>query len=339
MINNSLLLSICIPTFNRSKYLDNCLNSILNNNFNSNNIYEICISDNNSTDNTLQIIEKYRNSLPIVYSRNEYNIGMASNFLKVVSMARGIYVWMLGDDDLLFNNSIERLFELFNKHKNVDFFYLNSSHLDKNYLDKFSHPFDTKYLPNNLEAFSKFSNSTIINFMELINPKISFDFLGGIYLCVFKKNLWNEGLAILNQENVNDLNTFSTFENTFPHIKVFAFAYKNSMAYYSKDCYTINLHGVREWSNYYPLIRCVRLPEALKEYKKNGLPFTKFYMYSNQIAIDFVPNFLYMLKNKNTTGYKYINPLKLIFKNMAYYNFYISVIKYIFYKISKKNTY
>ena len=46
-----MLLSICIPNFNRANCLDNCLNSIVISKKNSNLKFEVCISDNNSSDN------------------------------------------------------------------------------------------------------------------------------------------------------------------------------------------------------------------------------------------------------------------------------------------------
>ena len=67
-----MILSICIPTYNRVNQLDNCLNSILISkkkvdNFN----FEICISDNCSEEDTESIIKKYNKELTIKYNRNE----------------------------------------------------------------------------------------------------------------------------------------------------------------------------------------------------------------------------------------------------------------------------
>ena len=46
------LLSICIPTFNRGKYLTNCLQSILSNHELCNSAVQICVSNNGSTDDS-----------------------------------------------------------------------------------------------------------------------------------------------------------------------------------------------------------------------------------------------------------------------------------------------
>ena len=40
-----------------------------------------------------------------------------------------------------------------------------------------------------MQKYSNYQKSSQMNFFDLINPKISFDFLMGMYLLVFKKNL------------------------------------------------------------------------------------------------------------------------------------------------------
>ena len=76
-------ISICIPTYNRSKHLLNCLNSLL---LQTDLNFEVCISDNGSNENIYDLITPYKEKLNIKFSRNE-NLGAASNFLKVASMA------------------------------------------------------------------------------------------------------------------------------------------------------------------------------------------------------------------------------------------------------------
>ena len=62
-----MILSICIPTYNRVKQLDNCLNSILISKRNVENFnFEICVSDNNSAEDTESTIKKYSKELKII---------------------------------------------------------------------------------------------------------------------------------------------------------------------------------------------------------------------------------------------------------------------------------
>ena len=138
-------LSVCIPTYNRDMHLENCLNSIIKCKRYSNLDFEVCISDNDSSDQTRAIVEKAQLKLPIKYHKNETNVGIPKNFLNVISMAKGDFIWLLGDDDLLLPDAISRLYDLLEKHPDVDFFYVNSFHLSTGIWKHF-HPFDTDNL-------------------------------------------------------------------------------------------------------------------------------------------------------------------------------------------------
>ena len=94
-------LSICIPTFNRSIHLNNCLNSIKIAKQNSDMPLEVCISDNCSSEKIESIISNYKKELDIVYNRNNKNIGLGNNILKSVSIASGEFAWIIGNDDLI----------------------------------------------------------------------------------------------------------------------------------------------------------------------------------------------------------------------------------------------
>ena len=80
-----MILSICIPTYHRVKQLDNCLNSILISKRNVENFnFEICVSDNNSAEDTESTIKKYSKELKIKYNKNKENLGFAINGIKSV---------------------------------------------------------------------------------------------------------------------------------------------------------------------------------------------------------------------------------------------------------------
>ena len=93
------LLDIYIITFNRSKSLDKTLEQILNK-VSPIKDFEIKIIDNNSSDNTSLIIQKWQKNHPnIKYIKNKYNIGGNANIVKAFLDASKQYVWVLCDDD------------------------------------------------------------------------------------------------------------------------------------------------------------------------------------------------------------------------------------------------
>lgn len=322
-------LSICIPTFNRARHLSNCLQSIISMNKPSGLNYEVCISDNGSNDNTKEIVLKAKKKIKINYSRNEINLGIPRNFIKVVSMAVGEFVWLIGDDDLLLPHTLDTLKILFEKNKGVDFFYINSFLLDTNYILSFPQPFEITNLPNNMKKFSSHEKSQELKFFELINPKVSFDFLGGMFLSIFKRKMWSENVNILNNEAINDTRVFSHFDNTFPHVKIFSKAFANSKAYFQLEPLSVCLSGAREWAQMNPLVSSIRLVEALHEYRKNGLNYFQYIYCKNKALSNFIPHLLKMLLNKENSGYNYIILRKHIINNMIYPNFYLSVIYYL----------
>ncbi len=327
--------SICIPTYNRADHLVNCLNSIIKCKSRSSLKFEVCISDNHSSDNTEDVVRDAMSSIDIKYHRNSSNLGIPRNFLNVVSMAKGDYIWLIGDDDLLMPYAIESLYRLIDNHPKVDFFYVNSFHLTTEFLNNFPTPFDTVNLPDNMTPFSKWKISGELPFLGLIDPKISFDFLGGMFLSVFRRENWTLNVNTLDESALMDTRTFSHFDNTFPHVKIFAKAFATSKAYFNVTPLNVCLTGAREWSPMYPFVHSIRLVEALDEYRKNGLPYLKYIYCKNYALNNFLPDFISMLLHKSKSGYVYINPLKILFESFLYPNFYLSFFYFVGRRVRK----
>ena len=111
---NQPTLSICIPTYNRAKYIGDCLESVVSQ-FEDKNIcdqMEIVISDNGSTDDTSLVIKAYTDKWSnIKYFKNEINIGFDRNILQVVEKSSGMYCLPIGDDDAFFPGSFSILLQ------------------------------------------------------------------------------------------------------------------------------------------------------------------------------------------------------------------------------------
>lgn len=328
-------LSICIPTYNRAEHLKNCLNSIVLCRSQSELEFQVCVSDNCSGDGTEAVVRHAQSSIEIKYHRNSSNLGIPRNFLNVVSMADGEFVWLIGDDDLLMPNAIVELYKLIDEHPNVDFFYVNSYCLSTEFLKDFPTPFDTGNLPEDMIPFSKWTVSGEMRFLDLINPKISFDFLGGMFLSVFRKKNWDLNVDVLDNNAIMDSRTFSHFDNTFPHVKIFSKAFSTSNAYFNTKPLNVCLAGAREWSPMNPLVMSVRLVEALQEYRNNGLSYWQYVYCKNYALNNFVPDFINILLNKNRSGYAYIRPFKLLLEYCLYPNFYLSFFYFIGRRIRK----
>ena len=110
MINKKTtpILSIAIPTFNRSYFLKLNLGQ-LKNEIKScpYGTIELLVSDNASEDDTQFTVEYFQNSgMSINYIKNDENIGSDANIAQCFNMAKGQYVLILGDDDLLVDGAL-----------------------------------------------------------------------------------------------------------------------------------------------------------------------------------------------------------------------------------------
>lgn len=120
MSSASILLSLCIPTYNRAEYLKRLLCNVIPQILESKEKVEICISNNGSKDNTREIVNEFNKEYPnlITYSENEDNLGFDKNVLKVVGMANGEYVWTFSDDDLIVENGFRDVINVIKTNRN-----------------------------------------------------------------------------------------------------------------------------------------------------------------------------------------------------------------------------
>lgn len=121
--------SVIVPNYNHSKYLDERLQSILNQTYDN---FEIIILDDKSSDNSKEVIESYRNHKKvshIVY--NEVNSG--SPFVqwnKGISLAEGELVWIAESDDYADERLLEKLVNEFELYPETVLSYVSSLEVD-----------------------------------------------------------------------------------------------------------------------------------------------------------------------------------------------------------------
>jgi len=94
---NKPVISIILPTFNRANTINNSVDSILNQTFNS---LEIIIIDDASTDNTYQVVKEYqKKESHIIYVKNKKNVGCAKSRNIGLKYAQAETVAFMDDDD------------------------------------------------------------------------------------------------------------------------------------------------------------------------------------------------------------------------------------------------
>ncbi|GHT02294.1 hypothetical protein AGMMS50276_32130 [Synergistales bacterium] len=120
--DKQILLSICMPTYNRSKHIKRQLSFILRDasEFIGKEV-EILVSDNASPDDTDKIIRGIYHENPdtFFYIEQEENIG-CGQWVYLINKAEGKYVWLVGDDDVLRPGIVEHVIDLLNRYKDED---------------------------------------------------------------------------------------------------------------------------------------------------------------------------------------------------------------------------
>lgn len=98
-----MLFSIIVPVYNGEKYLRECLDSIVSQDFND---YELIIIDNASVDNSISIIYEYCQKYAFIkLLQNKENKGLLQSRITAAENALGDYLMFIDADDYLLNNN------------------------------------------------------------------------------------------------------------------------------------------------------------------------------------------------------------------------------------------
>jgi len=113
-MEQNILVSVIIPNYNHSAFLEERIESVLSQTYQN---YEIIILDDASTDNSKEIIEKYRENTSvktIIY--NKKNSGrIFSQWQKGIRLAKGELIWIAESDDKCKKDLLEKLVTEFQK--------------------------------------------------------------------------------------------------------------------------------------------------------------------------------------------------------------------------------
>lgn len=100
--------SVIVPVYNVKEYLEKCLNSLVNQSLNDLEI--ICVNDG-STDNSLEILEKYAKDFPQIKILNQKNAGLSAARNAGIKAATGKYIGFVDSDDWVDTDFFEKLYK------------------------------------------------------------------------------------------------------------------------------------------------------------------------------------------------------------------------------------
>lgn len=101
-----MFFSIIIPIYNVEKYLDKCVNSLLNQDFED---YEIFLVNDSSTDSSGKIASSYANNKNIFFIDKKKNTGLSDSRNIGLKLARGEYIIFIDSDDYVESGCLKKI--------------------------------------------------------------------------------------------------------------------------------------------------------------------------------------------------------------------------------------
>jgi glycosyltransferase involved in cell wall biosynthesis len=260
------LLSICVPTYNRAHLLRLCLEALLPQVARCSDRVEVWVSDNASPDNTQETIEAARSLGPLQAVRNARNIQGCPNMIQAAcDLARGEYVWVIGDDDLVRPGAVARVLGCLEAHPEIDAYYMNCRYA--------SHEF---HWPENAIGgydgpCSGINNPKVTDYPvaawheHLSAPNM---ICTAVFAQVARRHIW---LRYWKRGRPFERRSFC--EQVFPHTTAIASAAFNRPSYYIGEPVLTWFAGAQSWLRSPAECRVflLRIPELLRWYQQLGL--------------------------------------------------------------------
>ena len=109
--------SVVIANYNNSKFIKECIESINNQTYKN---IEIIFFDDNSQDNSLEVINRYKN-IKIIKNKIQTKFGSFNQmnaFKESIQSSTGEIIFLLDSDDYFREDKIEKVVDFFLKNKN-----------------------------------------------------------------------------------------------------------------------------------------------------------------------------------------------------------------------------
>lgn len=188
------LVSVIIPNYNHARYLKQRLDSVFNQTYQN---FEVIILDDCSTDNSLEVIEHYKDNphlSQIVV--NETNSGSVfKQWDKGINLAKGELVWIAESDDYCELNMLEELVKEFVERKNVvvacaQYVFVREEHVYK-FKERKTRCYKGKdYICNRLIRFCDIRNTSGVVFCKDAYSQMSKEYLS--YKSAGDYRFWTE---------------------------------------------------------------------------------------------------------------------------------------------------
>lgn len=128
-LNKMPRVSVIVPNYNHGRFLEKRMNSILSQTFQD---YEIIFLDDASTDNSIEICQKYSSLKNFRFNINKVNSGCTfKQWNKGVRIAKGEYIWIAESDDYADRKFLEKLVAKLDENQQLGLAYCQSWIVDQ----------------------------------------------------------------------------------------------------------------------------------------------------------------------------------------------------------------
>jgi glycosyltransferase involved in cell wall biosynthesis len=117
-MNELIKISIVTPSYNQGEFIERTILSVINQTYKN---IEYIVIDGGSTDNTMDILNKYRDKIDIIVS--EKDKGQSDAINKGFRLATGKLAGWLNSDDILYPDCVEKMVELYHTHPDGSIYY------------------------------------------------------------------------------------------------------------------------------------------------------------------------------------------------------------------------
>jgi len=306
------ILSICIPTYNRANWLRSSLWNWIPQIEKSNGLAELIVCDNASTDNTMQVIEQAKEWGEFSHYSNPENIGALKSIIRITSdLARGEFVWVLGDDDLPNIDTVQIIVNAIQNNPDINYIYANYKHWAPS-KDQQNELLDSKDLDFSSDYPSDSQGVIVNRTAELVSTDVGC--FTPIYCSIMRKKDAIKAFALGAHGN-----SFSSVETTFPHAVYIANNLLDQRAWYiGKPCTLASLDST--WSEFAAIAFAKYFPQLYKIIERNG--GSRFHLNINkQKIMSFLPN---LVANHRASNASFIDKLYITYE--YYLNYPISMV-------------
>jgi glycosyltransferase involved in cell wall biosynthesis len=214
------LLSLCIPTFNRANALALLLQNLESEVAPFMDRVEVLVADNASTDRTPEVIAS-RSSF-VRGLRSGQNTGGTRNYLNVIEAARGEFVWVIGDDDMILRGGLGRVLAALEAHPDLDVHYVNFGWIPVDKRNDLIQNHDSSYEILDGEAQLAISQSLLLDDSEAIfklPARNVWGIFNGIFCVVIRRHLFLHHAQDLTTQSIHNPAS-PRLDDLFPHSKV-----------------------------------------------------------------------------------------------------------------------